>query len=78
VTTYQPRTLPVPPISPVEVLTNRLGTALVRWSLRHAERRALRAVTARERALRRALGGQAPAITSTTTDLVAAELRRRW
>ncbi len=77
-TTYQPRTLPVPPISPVEVLTNRLGTALVRWSLRHAERRVLRAVTARERALRRALGEQAPKITSTTTGLVAAELRRRW
>jgi hypothetical protein len=77
VTTYQPRTLPVPPISPVEVLTNRLGTALVRWSLRHAERRALRAVTERERAYRHTLGERAPAITSTTTGLIAAELRRR-
>ncbi|MDP4333286.1 hypothetical protein Q7F20_07875 [Curtobacterium sp. A7_M15] len=77
-TTYQPRTLPVPPISPVEVLTNRLGTALVRWSLRHAERRALRAVTDRKRAYRRALGQQGSTTTSTTTDLIAAELRRRW
>ncbi len=75
-TTFQPRTIPTPPVSPVEVLTNRLGTALVRWSLRHAEFRAARAVVDRERALRRAVGTGSPTLTSTNTDVVLAEVTR--
>lgn len=77
-TTYQPRTLPTPPVSTVEVLTNRLGLALVRWSIRHAERRALRAATDREHALRRAAGVDTPPLTSATTDLVRVQVTRRW
>lgn len=77
-TTYRPRTFPTPPVSPVEVVVNRLGLALVQWSLRHAERRAARAVAARGRAFRLATGTAGVGRTSTTTDLTMAEVTRRW